>query len=198
MLSFIIRVQEQFTQILARLDFIATLPIRIYLAAVFWIAGTNKIAGFEGTAEWFGNPEWGLGLPFPELMASLAISAEVGGAILLLLGLATRWATIPLIVTMLVATFSVHWQNGWQAIHDPMSPWPSEHLNGAMERLEAARSLLQEHGNYHWLTEYGSFVISNNGIEWAATYLVMLLALLVMGGGRYFSADYWIRKRFIK
>ncbi|MGC9387351.1 MAG: DoxX family protein, partial [Hydrogenovibrio sp.] len=151
MTAILVRLQAVFNQCLQHCDFIATLPLRIYLAAVFWVAGTNKIAGFEGTVQWFGNPDWGLGLPFPELMAGLAVSAEVGGALLLLLGLATRWATIPLIVTMLVAAFSVHWQNGWQAIHDPMSPWPSEHLNGAMERLEAARNLLQEHGHYDWL-----------------------------------------------
>ncbi|MFX8676798.1 AraC family transcriptional regulator, partial [Acinetobacter baumannii] len=30
-----------------------------------------------------------------------------------------------------------------------------------------------------------------------ATYLVMLLALLVLGGGRYFSLDYWIKKKLL-
>ena len=28
-----------------------------------------KLAGMEQTIEWFGNPDWGLGLPFPEFMA---------------------------------------------------------------------------------------------------------------------------------
>lgn len=194
----LISIQNLMNRIASQLDFMATLPIRIYLAAVFWVAGTNKIAGFEGMVEWFGNSEWGLGLPFPELMASLAIASEVGGAILLLLGLATRWAAIPLIFTMLVATFSVHIENGWQAVHDRMSPWANENVDGAMERLDAAKSILQEHGNYNWLTEYGNFVISNNGIEWAVTYLIMLLALVILGGGRYFSIDYWIAKRFLK
>lgn len=196
-MHWLIKIQQLMIQSTARLDFLATLPIRLYLAAVFWVAGTNKIAGFEGVVEWFGNSEWGLGLPFPELMASLAIAAEVGGSVLLLLGLATRWASIPLIATMLVATFSVHLQNGWQAIHDRMSPWPSANIDDAMERLEAAKSLLQQHGHYEWLTETGNFVISNNGIEWAVTYLVMLLALVVLGGGRYFSIDYWLAKRFL-
>jgi len=197
-MQWLIKIQQVMIQTTTRLDFLATLPIRLYLAAVFCVAGTNKIAGFAGMVEWFGNSEWGLGLPFPELMASLAIAAEVGGAMLLLLGLATRWASIPLIVTMLVAIFSVHLQNGWQAIHDPMSPWASANIDGAMERLEAAKSLLQQHGHYEWLTETGSFVISNNGIEWAVTYLLMLLTLVILGGGRYFSIDYWIAKRFLK
>jgi uncharacterized membrane protein YphA (DoxX/SURF4 family) len=58
----------------------------LYLAPVFWMAGTNKLANMESTIEWFGNPEWGLGLPLPALMAWLAALTEAGGAILLLLG----------------------------------------------------------------------------------------------------------------
>ena len=178
-------------------DFLATLPLRIYLTAVFWTAGMNKISSFSDTVNWFGNPEWGLGLPFPTLMASLATAAEVGGAVLLLLGFATRWATIPLMITMVVAAISVHWHNGWQAVHDLMSPWVSENAPEALERLARARELLKEHGNYNWLTEHGNLIISNNGIEWAATYFIMLLALFILGGGRYFSVDYWIKKRFM-
>ena len=34
-------------------------------------------------------------------------------------------------------------------------------------------------------------VILNNGIEFAVTYAVMLLALIAQGGGRYVSLDYW-------
>lgn len=54
--------------------------------------------------------------------------------------------------------------------------------------------ILQEHGNYEWLTESGNFVILNNGIEFAATYFVMLLALFFMGGGRYVSVDWWLAR----
>ncbi|MCY4565820.1 MAG: hypothetical protein OXE40_15245, partial [Gammaproteobacteria bacterium] len=39
----------------------------------------------------------------------------------------------------------------------------------------------------------GAIVKLNNGIEFAAIYLTMLLALLVIGGGRYFSLDYYVR-----
>jgi uncharacterized membrane protein YphA (DoxX/SURF4 family) len=160
------------------------------------VAGTNKLSGFDNIVEWFGNPDWGLGLPFPFLMASLATGTEMIGAFLLLVGFAVRWISIPLMVTMLVAAFSVHWHNGWQAVADAKSPFPPADIDGAMERLDTARSILQEHGNYEWLTSSGSFVISNNGIEWAATYFVMLLALFFLGAGRYLSADYWIARRF--
>lgn len=63
------------------------------------------------------------------------------------------------------------------------------------EKLDKAREILQNYGNYDWLTSSGSFVILNNGIEFAATYMIMLLALLVLGGGRYFSLDYWIKSK---
>jgi len=86
----------------------------------------------------------------------------------------------------------VHWQNGWQAIHDRMSAFPSENIDAAMDRLEKARNILQEHGNYDWLTETGNFVVLNNGIEFAATYFVMLLTLFFIGAGKYLSLDYWI------
>ena len=170
---------------LQRLDGLAPLAIRLFLVPVFWMAGTQKIAGMEQTIEWFGNPDWGLGLPFPALLAYLAAYTEVIGALLLLLGLATRWISVPLIITMLVAIFTVHWDHGWAAIAD----------SGASEialRLGAARDLLMEHGNYAWLSEKGSLVILNNGIEFAVTYLVMLLSLFFTGGGRYVSLDYYL------
>lgn len=181
---------------LRAVDFLAPLALRLYLVPVFWMAGTNKLSHFDSTAEWFGNPDWGLGLPFPHLMAGLATGTEVVGAVLLLVGLAVRWVSIPLMATMLVAAFSVHWQNGWQAVADASSPFPPADIGLAMERLERARSILQEHGNYDWLTGSGSLVISNNGIEWAATYFIMLLVLFFIGSGRYLSADYWISRRF--
>ena len=54
----------------------------------------------------------------------------------------------------------------------------------ATQRLARAKDILQEHGNMNWLTEYGNFVVLNNGIEFAATYFVMLLALLYLGSGK--------------
>lgn len=177
-------------------DWLAPLALRLYLAPVFWVAGTNKLNSFESTVAWFGNPDWGLGLPFPTLMASMATGAEVIGAVCLLLGLAVRWVSIPLLVTMAVAATTTHWHNGWQAVADPLSPWAPADIEGTIDRLSKAKSLLKEHGNYDWLTENGNFVISNNGIEWAVTYFVMLLPLLFIGGGRYVSLDYWVAQKF--
>ena len=168
-------------------DGLAPLALRLYLVPIFWMAGTQKIAGMDNTIEWFGNPDWGLGLPMPWLMAHLAAYTEAIGALLLLLGLATRWISIPLMVTMLVAIFAVHWPNGWPAIADSSS-------QEVAVRLGAANEILREHGNYSWLTEKGEFVILNNGIEFGVTYLLMLFALFFTGGGRYTSVDYFLAR----
>lgn len=176
------------------LDFLGPLALRLYLVPVFWIAGTNKLGSMDNVINWFGNDEWGLGLPFPVLMAWLAVSSEVLGAIALLVGFGTRWFSVPLMITMLVAAFSVHAKNGWQAVADPNSPFANANIDGAMERLDKAKDLLQDHGNYEWLTETGNFVIANNGMEWSITYFVMLLALFFAGAGKL-SVDHLIARK---
>ena len=176
-----------------KLDFLAPLLLRLYLAPVFWMAGMNKLSDMDSVIAWFGNDDWGLGLPFPFLLAWLAALTEVIGAVFLVLGLAVRWVSLPLMFTMLVAIFAVHWPNGWQAVADPMSPFASDDVNEVLNRLGVAKEILKEHGNYEWLTARGSFVISNNGIEWAVTYFVMCLSLFLMGAGRYLSADYYLK-----
>ncbi|WP_028293273.1 HvfX family Cu-binding RiPP maturation protein [Oceanobacter kriegii] len=179
-------------------DCLAPLLLRLYLAPVLMQAGWNKLVAFDDTVAWFGNPDWGLGLPFPELMVALAAGTEFFGAWLLVFGLAVRWISIPLMITMLVAALTVHWQNGWLAIADASSWLANDRVMEAADRLQAGRSLLQQHGHYDWLTGRGSFVILNNGIEFAATYFVMLLSLFFTGAGRYVSVDYWLARRFIK
>ena len=175
-------------------DWLGPLALRLYLAPIFWMAGTMKIDGWENTVAWFGNPDWGLGLPFPALMAFLATGTEVAGAIALLIGLGVRWMCVPLMVTMVVAV-TAHWQYGWLAIATGSGMFATERTVGAIDRLDRAKSILQEHGDYDWLTENGTFVVLNNGIEFAATYFIMLLVLFFIGGGRFVSVDYWIKKR---
>jgi uncharacterized membrane protein YphA (DoxX/SURF4 family) len=178
------------------IDFVAPLALRLYLAPIFWMAGTSKFSAFENTAAWFGNKEWGLGLPFPELMTFLAAGTETAGAIMLLVGFGVRYISLPLMFTMLVAIFAVHWQNGWQAIADSKFCLFNCHdANEAAERLDRAKTILQEHGNYEWLTEQGGFVVLNNGIEFGATYFIMLLALFFIGAGKYASVDFWLGKK---
>jgi putative oxidoreductase len=179
-----------------QLSGLAPLLLRLYLAPVLLQAGWNKYRHFDNTVAWFGNADWGLGLPAPALLAVLAIAAETLCALFLLLGLFTRLVSIPLLVTMLVAIFAVHWPNGWLTIADSSSWLANERVVNSAEQLSAAKSLLQQHGNYDWLTSNGSLVILNNGIEFAATYFVILLSLFFSGGGRYTSVDHYLSRRY--
>ena len=178
-----------------KLDFLAPLLLRMYLVPVFWMAGSKKVEGFDGIVEWFGNSDWGLGLPFPFLMALLATATEFFGAIALFFGVAVRWFSIPLMITMVVAAGAVHWDNGWQAITDPSAPFANERVIDGANKLAIIKDVLQEHTNYDYITSSGSVVMLNNGIEFSMTYFVMLLALLFMGAGRYISIDYWIERK---
>tara|TARA_R110000737_G_scaffold267493_4_gene275007 strand:+ start:10552 stop:11154 length:603 start_codon:yes stop_codon:yes gene_type:complete len=180
-----------------KLDFLAPLLLRLYLVPIFWMAGTTKIDGFDNIVQWFGNDDWGLGLPFPYILAILAVGAEVIGAIALLLGLGVRLMAVPLMFTMFIAMTSVHGQYGWQAIADANAPFSNARVEAAAEKKDIMISILQEHGNYEWLTSSGNITILNNGIEFAATYFIMLLALFFIGGGRYVSLDYWFKRRLL-
>jgi len=145
----VIRILQRLLNTMRGIDFLAPLALRLYLVPIFWMVGTGKLSDIESTAEWLGNRDWGLGLPFPELMAWLAASTETAGAILLVLGLAVRWIYIPLMVTMIVAIVSVHWQHGWQAIADTkFCLFNCSDAQEAAERLAMARGILKEHGNY--------------------------------------------------
>ncbi len=84
---------------------------RLILAYGFYGPAMMKLKNVSGIAEWFA----GMGMPFPTLNAYMATATETAGFILLFLGLATRIISIPLIVVMLVAIFTVHIGNGFEA-----------------------------------------------------------------------------------
>ena len=180
-----------------KIDFLAPLALRLYLVPIFWMAGTKKLGSFDSTVAWFGNPDWGLGLPFPLILAFLATWTEILGALSLLFGIALRWFAVPLMFTMVIAMTTVHGQHGWQAIADPGAPFGNERVEASAAKKAKAVEILEEHGNYSWLTSSGNFVVLNNGIEFAATYFIMLLSLFFVGAGRYLSVDYWFKKKWL-
>ncbi len=96
---------------LRKLSDLPLLFMRLVLAYGFWGTGMMKWKNIEGVAEWFGS----LGIPFPTLNAYLAASTEVVGVFFLILGLAVRIISVPLMVVMLVAIFTVHLHNGFEA-----------------------------------------------------------------------------------
>jgi putative oxidoreductase len=80
------------------------LAARILLAALFVPAGISKIAGFAGTVGYISS----VGLPLPAVGAVLAILAEAGGGIALLLGFQARLAALVLAVFTLAAGVFFH------------------------------------------------------------------------------------------
>lgn len=85
--------------------------LRLILAYGFWEPAKTKWADINSVAEWFE----GMGIFAPKLNAYLAASTEMAGVFLLILGLGTRIICIPLIITMIVAIKTVHWENGFAA-----------------------------------------------------------------------------------
>lgn len=85
--------------------------LRLILAYGFWEPATQKWSDINSIAEWFE----GMGIFAPKLNAYLAASTEMAGVFLLALGLGTRIICFPLIITMIVAIKTVHWENGFAA-----------------------------------------------------------------------------------
>jgi putative oxidoreductase len=75
------------------------LIIRLYWGWQFHITGMGKLSDISKVTGYFQS----LGIPFPALNAYLAGSVECFGGLFLLLGLASRITTIPLIFTMVIA-----------------------------------------------------------------------------------------------
>jgi len=90
---------------------IGLLILRVAFGASMLTHGIPKIMGFSKIAEKFPDPI-GLG---SQLSLALASAAEVGCSLLLILGLCTRFASIPLAFTMLVALLFVHGSDPWKA-----------------------------------------------------------------------------------
>jgi len=183
---------DGFVEKCQKYDFLALLSIRLFLIPVIFVGARSKVLGFSGTVAWFGASaaDGGLNLPFPELLAFLAAATEVLGCICIALGLFTRVMAIPMIFMMSVASAMVHWKHGWDAIATG-SMEATVRLNGFIEWLASNFP-----GRYNYITELGDPVMLNNGMEFAATYFVMLMVLFFYGGGRYVSLDYWLRKPF--
>ena len=60
--------------------------------------------GFAGTVGYIGSK----GMPVPELCAAIAIGAELGLGLLLLVGWQARWAALVLAIFTFVITFVFH------------------------------------------------------------------------------------------
>jgi putative oxidoreductase len=99
-----------------RFDF-GLLLMRLMLVVVFLFHGSMKLFGWFGGGGLTGMAEFNaqLGLPFPMAGALLACIAEFAGGLALAAGVAVRWAVVPLILMMLVASFTAHRGAFWVA-----------------------------------------------------------------------------------
>jgi putative oxidoreductase len=91
-------------QTLGRTAWIPVLLIRLFVGYFFFVTGLAKVQNLGAMAERFG--EWGI--PFPAFSAALSGSTELVGGALLVLGLFTRLASLPLFVNMVVAIATVN------------------------------------------------------------------------------------------
>lgn len=140
------------------------LALRILLAWEFGESGYAKLTG----SNWFAE----LAFPFPfDLLPpawswQMATWFELVGALALVVGLATRFVSISLIVLTIVAIAAVHWPAEW---------------NSLAELLRGYR-ILDEAGD-----GFGNYKLP-------VIYLVMFLPLLFGGAGRW-SVDAWLKAR---
>ena len=97
-------------------DSFGLLFLRVVTGAIFIGHGLPKF-GWVGegtlasTAEWFAS----MGIPLPAISAFLLVSTEVFGGALLIAGFMTRFVSAAQAFAMLVATFVVHFPNGFLA-----------------------------------------------------------------------------------
>ena len=95
----------------------APLPLRLFTGIMFAAHGSQKLFGLfgghglVGTGQFFAQAGFQPGI----FWAGVVGSSEFFGGLCLAFGFLTRWATMPLIVTMLVAIFKVHLPNGFFA-----------------------------------------------------------------------------------
>ncbi len=101
------RVRRIYEQLgLLPLSFIQ-LMARFSMAVIFWRSGQAKIANWDLTLQLFAN-EYKVPILPPEIAAPMAAAVELSTPILLILGLFTRVATLPMIAMTLVIQIFVY------------------------------------------------------------------------------------------
>jgi putative oxidoreductase len=82
-----------------RLAWLAPLVARLTVGCVFATTGWGKLHNLQKIVDYFTE----LGIPYPQYQAPFASANELVCGLLVLVGLATRVASIPLVIVMLVA-----------------------------------------------------------------------------------------------
>jgi putative oxidoreductase len=88
---------------LHRSQWLPRLLVRLFLGYFFFETGWAKIGNLDGMTDRF----IGWGIPLPAFSAALSAYTELIGGALIVLGLLTRLAAIPLCINMIVAVLTV-------------------------------------------------------------------------------------------
>jgi len=170
------------------LDFLPPLLLRLFLAPLLWVSGSRKLGLFSAEdTVWYNPLSWfntdnpvhqatsaGLAkLPFVGDALSGVLTSSIGwleiiGAFLLLIGLAVRWISLPLLALIILTAFVA--------------------LSG-QDVMASLKTMLMTHG----YTDMSSTAFSKSIV-----YFLMLLTLFFMGAGRFFSVDWFLHRRLHK
>ena len=99
MLGLIARTRTLIYTVARKLTWLPPTAARLTMGWIFLQSGWGKLHNIQKVIEFFAS----LGIPAPEIQARLSATTELVCGVLLLLGLLTRLAILPLIVVMTVA-----------------------------------------------------------------------------------------------
>lgn len=158
-----------YNKVITPLDYLSgsvpQLFLRLILAWEFSKAGLEKLYG----TNWFSD----ISFPFPfnllppDISWHLATFFEIAGAAALVIGLATRFFSLSLIILTIVAIAAVHWPQHWNTL---------EELAMGFRIVDEANDGF---GNY----------------ELPLLFIVMLMPLFFGGAGKL-SVDYWLQQHY--
>lgn len=98
---------------------------RVLLAIIFILSGYNKIGGFEQTAGYMASK----GLPMTDLLLVLTIAIELGGGLMIALGLYARWAAALMFLFLIPVTLIFH------------APWGAPAAEVQMQSIQFMKNL---------------------------------------------------------
>jgi len=91
------------------------LIIRLYWGWEFFLTGKGKLVDLSKPTEYFAS----LGIPLPHFSAILAACTECFGGLLLLVGLASRLITIPMMILLVIAYLTADIEAARAIFNDP-------------------------------------------------------------------------------
>ena len=159
--------------------FVSLLLLRLLLGYEYFTSGITKFNG----KNWFGSAEF----PFPfsllpvDVNWFLATWFEILGAVLLIVGLATRYVAASLIVITLVAIYAAHLPEVQQVI-DGERVWTSVGIGSIGELFDGYR-----------ISEACKDGYCTGNYKLPVIYLFMFLPLMLSGGGKL-AVDHWLAR----